>query len=89
MRCFKFQAAGMLMLAVCLLLPSSARACATCYGGNIESPMTDGMNLGIFTLLGVIGTVLLTFGAFLIFIFRKSAALAAAAQKSTEIISKV
>ena len=70
------------------LAPIPAQACATCYGGNIESPMTDGMNLGIFTLMGVIGTVLLTFGAFLIFIFRRSAALAAA-QNSTETISKV
>ena len=70
------------------LAPIPAQACATCYGGNIESPMTDGMNLGIFTLMGVIGTVLLTFGAFLIFIFRRSAALAAA-QNSTQTISKV
>jgi hypothetical protein len=78
----------LLPAALALLAPTHVFACATCYGGNIESPMTDGMNLGIFTLLGVIGTVLLTFGAFLIFIFRKSAALAAAAQKPTE-ISKV
>lgn len=77
----------LLPAALALLAPTHVFACATCYGGNIESPMTDGMNLGIFTLLGVIGTVLLTFGAFLIFIFRKSAALAAA-QNSTEKISK-
>ena len=77
------------MLVLGIFPPSSASACATCYGSAIDSPMTDGMNLGIFTLMGVIGTVLLTFGTFLIFIFRKSAALAAAAQNSTETISKV
>ena len=78
----------LLSAALALLAPSHVFACATCYGSDIESPMTAGMNLGIFTLMGVIGTVLLTFGAFLIFIFRRSAALAAA-QNSTETISKV
>ena len=77
----------LLLAALALLAPTHVFACATCYGSAIDSPMTDGMNLGIFTLMGVIGTVLLTFGAFLIFIFRKSAALAAAAQKSTPTIS--
>ena len=85
----KSSAKILLPAALAMLAPVNVFACATCYGGNIESPMTDGMNLGIFTLMGVIGTVLLTFGAFLIFIFRKSAALAAAAQNSSETISKV
>ena len=84
----KSSAKILLPTALAMLAPVNVFACATCYGGNIESPMTDGMNLGIFTLMGVIGTVLLTFGAFLIFIFRRSAALAAA-QNSTQTISKV
>jgi hypothetical protein len=79
----------MLLLGIFLLLPASASACATCYGGNVDSNMTQGMNFGIFTLLGVICTVLVTFGAFLFYIFRRSANLAAAAEKSQEQISKI
>jgi hypothetical protein len=33
-------------------------ACATCFGAS-DSPMAQGMNYGILTLLGVIGFVLL------------------------------
>jgi hypothetical protein len=66
------------------LMPADTLACATCYGGNIQTPMTDGMNWGIFTLMGVIGTVLATFLTFFIYLFRKSAALAAAAGKAPE-----
>ena len=74
----------LLLLAVMILAPWSASACATCYGGSIDSPMTEGMNWGIFTLMGVIGTVLASFLVFFIYILRKSAALAAAAEKLPE-----
>jgi hypothetical protein len=74
---------------VLALAPPKIFACATCYGSNVDNNMTQGMNLGILTLLGVVGTVLATFLAFLIFIFRKSAALAAAAEKSNASISKL
>ncbi|HEV2694347.1 MAG TPA: hypothetical protein VG347_15750 [Verrucomicrobiae bacterium] len=70
--------------ALAALAPSPAFACATCYGANIDSPMADGMNWGIFTLLGVIGTVLATFLTFLIYIIRKSEALNAAAEASVK-----
>ena len=63
------------------LSPAKLFACAACYGGNIDSPMADGMNWGIFTLLAVVGTVLAAFLAFLIYAIRKSEALEAAAQK--------
>jgi hypothetical protein len=86
---FKFLTACLPALGVFLLLPSSASACATCYGANVDTNMTEGMNFGIFTLLGVVGTVLATFGTFLFFIFRRSAALAAAAEKSQAQISKI
>jgi hypothetical protein len=64
------------------LAPARSLACAACYGGSIDSPMADGMNWGIFTLLGVVGTVLASFLAFLIYIIRKSEALNAAAEAS-------
>jgi hypothetical protein len=35
-----------------------AQACATCFGAS-DSPMAQGMNLGILSLLGVIGFVLM------------------------------
>lgn len=62
--------------------PAKMFACAACYGGNIDSPMAEGMNWGIFTLLGIVATVLATFLFFLIHIIRKSEALNAAAEKT-------
>lgn len=74
----------LLLMIAALLAPAPAFACATCYGGNVQTPMTEGMNWGIFTLMGVIVTVLGTFLTFFIYILRKSAALAAAAEKAPE-----
>jgi len=67
----KLSAKILLPVALVALAPTHVLACATCYGANIDSPMADGMNWGIFTLLGVIGTVLATFLTFLIYIIRK------------------
>jgi hypothetical protein len=64
-----------------LLAPAKTFACAACYGGNIDSPMADGMNWGIFALLGVVFPVLVTFLAFFIYLIRKSEALAKTAEK--------
>ena len=64
-----------LLLAFVAFAPAKLLACATCYGGNIDSSMADGMNWGIFTLLGVVGTVLAAFLTFLIYAIRKSEAL--------------
>jgi hypothetical protein len=85
---WNFSGAWMLVLGI-FCFANSASACATCYGGNVDSNMTQGMNFGIATLLGVVVTVLATFGAFLVFIFRRSAALAAAAEKSKAQVSKL
>jgi len=78
-----------IFLALASAAPAKVFACATCYGSNVDTNMTEGMNFGIFTLLGVVCTVLVTFGAFLFYIFRRSANLAAAAEKSQEQISKI
>ena len=64
--------------------PAKLLACAACYGGNIDAPMTNGMNWGIFTLMAVIGTVLGGFLTFLIYAIRKSEALEAEAQKKAQ-----
>jgi hypothetical protein len=48
-------------------------ACATCFGRS-DSPLAEGMNMGILVLLGVILSVLAVFAAFFIFLARRSAA---------------
>lgn len=62
---------------VVLALPPSAQACAACYGAS-DSPLAQGMNMGILFLLGVIGSVLVGIAAFFVFVARHSARLAAA-----------
>ncbi|HXO22271.1 MAG TPA: hypothetical protein VOA87_20320 [Thermoanaerobaculia bacterium] len=42
-------------------LPRLAAACATCYGA-ADSPMVDGMNKGILTLLGFVALIYLGVG---------------------------
>lgn len=74
-----------LLLFGAIFAPAKMLACATCFGGNIDSPMADAMNWGIFTLLAVVGTILLAFLAFLIHIIRKSEIAAAAAEKTIKI----
>ncbi len=55
------------LFAIALVLgaQSSAHACATCYGAS-DSPLAQGMNWGIATLLGVIGCVLAGVVAFFV-----------------------
>ena len=52
----------------------SARACATCYGAS-DSPLAQGMNWGILTLLGFIGAVLFGIVAFFVHVGRNAARL--------------
>ena len=61
--------------------PVNVSACAVCYGAS-DSPLAQGMNMGIAALLGFIGVVLGGITAFFIFIARNSAKLAAAAAQS-------
>ncbi|HVU07391.1 MAG TPA: hypothetical protein VHG89_02475 [Verrucomicrobiae bacterium] len=64
---------GKLLVAAVALAPSPLFACAACYGKS-DSPLASGMNWGIFTLLGVIVTVLASIATFFIYIIRKEAA---------------
>jgi hypothetical protein len=64
--------------------PVKSLACAACYGANVDSPMANGMNWGIFTLLGVIVPVLGGFAAFFIYLIHKSEAAAKAAVPQTD-----
>jgi hypothetical protein len=65
-----------LIIALAAVAPSQLFACAACYGRS-DSPLASGINWGIFTLLGVIASVLGSVAAFFVFIIRKEAALAA------------
>jgi len=49
--------------------PSPLFACAACYGRS-DSPLASGMNAGIFTLLGVILSVLACFALFFVHVMR-------------------
>jgi hypothetical protein len=46
-------------------------ACPVCFGQS-DSPMAQGLNLGILFLLGVVGFVLASFGAFFIYLARRA-----------------
>ena len=59
------------ILALLLLLPEAAEACAVCFGAS-DSPMTIGMNNGILTLLGVIAAVQVCFIALFVGFWRRS-----------------
>jgi hypothetical protein len=69
------------LLAACA--PESLLACATCFG-KTDSPLAEGMNMGIFSLLGVVLFVLSGFAAFIIFIARRGAAYAAQSAQLSE-----
>ena len=59
-----------LLMSAC---PLSVHACATCFGRS-DSPLAQGMNWGIFTLLVIVALVLGGVTAFFIFMARRSTA---------------
>jgi hypothetical protein len=74
-----------ILFAIAAFAPAKLFACAACFGGNVDSPMADGMNWAILTLGIIVATVLGGFLTFLIYAIRKSEALttAAAEQKNS------
>ena len=52
----------------------AALACSACYGKS-DSSLAKGMNMGIFTLLGFVGLVLVGVAGFFVFIIRRAATL--------------
>jgi hypothetical protein len=57
-------------VALAAFAPSSLFACAACYGKS-DSPLAGALNWGIFTLLGVVLTVLTCIAVFFVHIVRK------------------
>jgi hypothetical protein len=81
----KARAGKIFLPAVLLVLAPgrSAFACAACYGAS-DSPLAQGMNWGIVTLLGVIGTVLFGIVAFFVHVGRQSARLNASENSQSD-----
>jgi heme/copper-type cytochrome/quinol oxidase subunit 2 len=76
-----------LLLALLLVVtPNDVWACATCYGAS-DSPLAQGMNMGIMFLLACIGVVILGICVFFAYIIRRAAVLErkAAGTNSTEV----
>ena len=59
-------------LAMLALRPDSVLACAACYGQS-DSPLAQGMNWGIFSLLAVVGCVLSGIAMFFVHVSKRSA----------------
>lgn len=55
------------------LAPSSAQACAACFGRS-DSQMAEGMNMGILSLLVVITSVLFGMACFFVFLAKRATA---------------
>ncbi|MEW6160616.1 MAG: hypothetical protein AB1813_24565 [Verrucomicrobiota bacterium] len=63
-----------MIMALWMSCPSSLLACATCFGQS-DSAMAKGMNMGIFSLLGVILFVLGGIASFFIYLAVRTAKL--------------
>jgi hypothetical protein len=73
---------AMLSLAFVLLSETPALACAACFGKS-DSTMARSLNASIFTLMGVIGTVLIGAASFFVFLAKRAAATAQAESTKT------
>ena len=62
-----------MVAAASTFVPSPVLACAACYGRS-DSPLASAMNWGIFTLLGIVVTVLLSIAGFFFYIINREAA---------------
>lgn len=63
-----------ILVAAAALAPSPLFACAACYGRS-DSPLAYGINWGIFTLLGIILTVLTCIALFFVHVIRREESL--------------
>ncbi|HUA68033.1 MAG TPA: hypothetical protein VMA13_05750 [Candidatus Saccharimonadales bacterium] len=63
----------LIAISLMCLIPSPLFACAACYGKS-DSALAQGMNWGIFTLMGFIVTVLACIALFFVHIVRKEEA---------------
>ena len=62
---------ALVALVTLLVSAPDASACAACFGAS-DSKLAEGMNAGIFALMGVIGSVLFLIAGFFFFIARRA-----------------
>lgn len=67
----RFALFALVVLALLLVGVPDASACAACFGKS-DSKLAEGMNAGIFALLGVIGGVLFAIAGFFFYIARRA-----------------
>ena len=72
-RRWMIRAAAALLVTAAVGLGSAApaRACSVCFG-DPDHPMTQGANMAIFVMLGVVGFVLAGFFLFILYIARRA-----------------
>ena len=63
------------LAAIVLGVPHAALACPVCFGQS-DSPMAQGVTMGMYFLLAVVGGVLAAFATFFIYLARRARALA-------------
>lgn len=68
-----------LMTLLTLGMSPAAQACAVCFG-QTDSPLGKGLHWGVLALLACIGLMLVAFGAFAVFLARRSVAMEREAQ---------
>jgi len=66
---------ALLSIALVLFFATPAFACSACFGKS-DSSMARSLNASIFTLMGVIGTVLVGAASFFVFLAKRAAATA-------------
>jgi hypothetical protein len=64
-----------MLAALVLAMPRAALACPVCFGQS-DSPMAQGVNMGMYFLLAVVGGVLVAFASFFIYLARRARAVA-------------
>ena len=67
----KLKAAVLALWSGLLMSPASSWACTACYGQS-DSPMAQGMNWGILSLLAVVVCVLTGIASFFVFIAKRT-----------------
>ena len=60
-----------LLTALILAVPRAALACPVCFGQS-DAPMAQGVNMGVYFLLGVVVAVLAGFAAFFVYLARRA-----------------
>jgi len=59
------------LAALMLAVPRLALACPVCFGQS-DSPLAQGVNMGVYFLLGVVVAVLAGFAAFFVYLARRA-----------------